>query len=72
MIVLRMISADTRYAAAQPPSNGSSPAGCCVVSNANTTDASSAREAPAKIAAMPTSAAMRGSMPSCGAIAAKP
>ena len=50
----------------QPPSSGSRPSGCRVVSNANTTDASSAREAPANIAAMPTSAAMRGSMPERG------
>ena len=41
-----------------PPSSGSSPSGWSVVSNAKTTDASSARDAPAKIAAMPTSAAM--------------
>ena len=33
--------------------------GCRVVSNAKTTEASRAREAPANIAAMPTSAAMR-------------
>ncbi len=48
--------------------------GCRVVSNANTTDARNAREAPAKRAAMPTRAAMRTSTPSCGrtAIAAAP
>ena len=52
MIVLRIISADTRYAAVQPPRSGSRPTGWRVVSKANTIEASRAREAPAKIAAM--------------------
>ncbi len=40
--------------------------GCRVVSKAKTTEASSARDAPAKSAAMPTRAATRMSMPECG------
>src|SRR6218665_432172 len=61
-----MSNEDTRQAAAPPPNRGSKPMGWRVVSKANTTEASSAREAPAKMAAMPTSAAMRTSTPSPG------
>ena len=50
----------------QPPSSGKRPSGCNVVSNAKTIDANRAREAPAKMAAMPTKPAMRGSIPSAG------
>ena len=56
MIVCRIRSSETRYAAAHPASSGSRPIGCRVVSKAKTIDASSARDAPANIAAMPTSA----------------
>src|SRR5438045_7564239 len=63
MMLLRIRRHETRNDAVHPPGSGSNPSGCSVVSNANTADASSARDAPAKIAAMPTSAAMRMSMP---------
>ena len=57
MIELRLSSSETRYAAVQPASSGSSPNGWRVISKAKTIAASSACDAPAKIAAMPTSAA---------------
>lgn len=66
MIVFRISIADTRYPAVHPPSSGRSPIGWSVVSNAKTTEASSARDAPANIAAIPTSAQMRVSIPNCG------
>src|SRR5215470_23660 len=69
MIELRLSSNETRYAVLQPASRGRSPIGCRVVSNANTTDASNACDAPAKMDAMPTSAATCGSTPSDGATA---
>ena len=53
-----------------PASSGRSPSGCLVVSNASTTDASKACEAPANIAAIPTSPATLGSTPSAGLYAA--
>ena len=55
MIEYRLSRSETRYAAAQPISIGSSPSGWRVVSKANTTDASRACDAPANIAAIPTS-----------------
>jgi len=73
MIVCRMNSDETRYDAVHPPRSGNNPSGCNVVSNAKTADVSIARLAPAKIAAMPTSAAMRTSTPAPGNIrCAKP
>src|SRR5437588_11652804 len=66
MIVLRIKRQLKRNDAVQPERSGRSPIGCRVVSKAKTTDASSAREAPANIAAIPTSAQMRGSMPNLG------
>src|SRR3954454_579154 len=66
MIELRIRSDETRYDAAQPPRSGNRPSGCSVVSNANTTEASIAREAPAKSAAMPTSAATPKLIPVLG------
>ena len=56
-----MSRSDTRIRRGAPARSGSRPIGWRVVSNAKTTEASSACEAPAKIAAMPTSAAMRAS-----------
>src|SRR6478735_4145556 len=72
MIELRMPIQETRNAAEQPPSSGNRPSGWRVVSKAKITDANMARDAPAKMAAMPTSAPMRGSMPSDGATNAAP
>ncbi|OIQ80356.1 hypothetical protein GALL_379000 [mine drainage metagenome] len=66
MMVCRIDSPDTSHALPQPSSSGSRPGSCQVVSSANTTDMNSARDAPAKIAAMPTSAASPGARPSCG------
>jgi len=54
---------DVKYAAAHPPKSGKSPKGCIVVSNANTAHANIARDAPANMVAIPTSAAIRGSTP---------
>ena len=45
-----MSSDEMKNDAAQPASRGSRPSGCRVASNAKTTDASSARDAPAKSA----------------------
>src|SRR5262245_53856777 len=67
MIEFFIRSEETRKEAAQPPNKGNSPKGCKVVSKAKTADASIAREAPEKIAAIPTSAASRGSTSSQGA-----
>ena len=66
MIVLRISSAETRYAAVQPPSSGSRPERLPRRLEGEHHRRSSARDAPANIAAMPTSAAMRGSTPSRG------
>ena len=66
MMVFRIRSDETRNPAVQPPSSGRSPIGCNVVSKAKTTEASSARDAPANMAAIPTSAQIRGSMPNLG------
>ena len=52
-----------------PPSSGKRPSGCRVVSKAKTIEASTARDAPENIAAMPTSAASRGSTPAAGSVA---
>src|SRR5690606_25046980 len=49
---------ETKYAAAQAPSNGNKPFICPVVSNANTTEVRNALDAPANIAAIPISAAV--------------
>ena len=71
-MVLRKNRQEMRNAALHPPRSGKSPSGWRVVSNANTTDASSARDAPANMAAIPTSAPMRRSIPARGAAAAAP
>src|SRR5687768_10800117 len=52
---------------AHEPNSGNRPMGWRVVSKAKTAEASMAREAPEKIEAMPTSAAMRASTPRAGA-----
>src|SRR5205814_10398341 len=60
----------SRKDAVHPPRSGRSPSGWSVVSKANTALASIARLAPAKIAAIPTSAATRTSIPAWGATCA--
>jgi len=62
----------TKNPAVDPARTGSSPFGCNVVSKANTTLASNAREAPANIDAIPTRAATRMSNPAWGKIAITP
>ena len=69
MIVVLIIRHDTKYATLTPATIGTAAWRCCVDSSAKAIEASSAREAPANIAVMPTSAPTRGSMPACGAIA---
>src|SRR4051812_5379802 len=67
MIELRFHRSATKYDAAQPRSSGKRPTGCRVVSNAKTIDVRGACDAPAKIAAMPTSPATDAFTPRLGA-----
>ena len=66
MIVVRISRHEAKYASETPSTIGTTAWSCCVDSSANTIEAISARDAPANIAVMPTSAPTRGSMPACG------
>src|SRR5690348_12694948 len=68
MIEFSMRRHETRNADVQPPMSGNIPSGWRVHSNAKIADARRARDAPANIAAIPTSAATRMSTPNEGTI----
>src|SRR5690606_33841927 len=66
MMVVSINKYDTRYAPTHDPSSGSMALNCPVVSSAKTMEVSTAREAPANRADMPTNAASGRLMPHVG------
>ena len=66
MIVVRIVSAEVTKAMVHPAKSGSRQSNWRVISNANTIEVNKAREAPAKLAAIPIRPAMRKSTPAAG------